>query len=470
MTIAINRSRSIVYNLVWDVLLLDWVEMTQPAAGAGGAGDASAANQLLGNISLASIDTKTSLQSTAAKQDALLTELQLKADLTETQPVSVASLPLPSGAATAAKQDTGNTSVASLDTKTPALGQALAAASRPVVLTAIQQAALTPPAAIVGFALETGGNLATVKTNTDKIPSQGQALAAASTPVVLTAIQVAALTPPAAITGYALEAGHLATIDTSTAKIPSQGQALAAASLPVVLTAIQQAALTPPAAIAGFNLEATQLLVKAKTDNLDVALSTRLKPADTLAGVTTVAAVTSITNAVTVTPPTLTKGVQAATGFSVQPLKDAGRNVTNYFMAAGIAGTAAEVMQSLTGYKAGAAVVATATPAVVTAAKIYRVTSITLSYQSLATAGACLFRLRANLSGVGVVTSPLVMAFTVGSLAAVAGVTNTLDIPFPDGLEFAAGTGIAVGMLGLNTLGAAAAAGFGTITIYGYEY
>lgn len=36
----------------------------------------------------------------------LITELQLKADLTETQPVSVASLPLPTGASTSAKQDT----------------------------------------------------------------------------------------------------------------------------------------------------------------------------------------------------------------------------------------------------------------------------------------------------------------------------------------------------------------------------
>jgi len=43
--------------------------------------------------------------STAAKQDLLLAELQLKADLTETQPVSLASVPLPTGAATAAKQD-----------------------------------------------------------------------------------------------------------------------------------------------------------------------------------------------------------------------------------------------------------------------------------------------------------------------------------------------------------------------------
>lgn len=47
--------------------------------------------------------------------------------------------------ATKAKQDTGNTSVASIDTKTPALGQALAAASVPVVLTAAQITTLTPP-------------------------------------------------------------------------------------------------------------------------------------------------------------------------------------------------------------------------------------------------------------------------------------------------------------------------------------
>jgi len=53
--------------------------------------------------------------------------------------------------------DTGAiaTSVASIDTKTPALGQALAASSVPVVLTAAQVSTLTPPAAITGFALET---------------------------------------------------------------------------------------------------------------------------------------------------------------------------------------------------------------------------------------------------------------------------------------------------------------------------
>ncbi len=69
------------------------------------------------------------------------------------------------GISTASKQDTGNASVASIDTKTPALGQALAAASVPVVLTAAQLTTLTPPAAITGFATET--TLAGVLTTTD---------------------------------------------------------------------------------------------------------------------------------------------------------------------------------------------------------------------------------------------------------------------------------------------------------------
>lgn len=46
------------------------------------------------NTSLSSIDTKLSSQATALKQDAILAELQLKADLTETQPVSMASAPV----------------------------------------------------------------------------------------------------------------------------------------------------------------------------------------------------------------------------------------------------------------------------------------------------------------------------------------------------------------------------------------
>lgn len=51
---------------------------------------------------------------------------------------------LPTGAATSANQATANTSLSSIDGKTPTLGQALASASVPVVLPASQIATLTP--------------------------------------------------------------------------------------------------------------------------------------------------------------------------------------------------------------------------------------------------------------------------------------------------------------------------------------
>lgn len=65
-------------------------------------------------------------------------------------PVTAASLPLPSGAATSVLQGTTNTSLSSIDTKTPALGQALAAASTPVVLTAVQLTILSTPVLAAG--------------------------------------------------------------------------------------------------------------------------------------------------------------------------------------------------------------------------------------------------------------------------------------------------------------------------------
>jgi hypothetical protein len=65
-----------------------------------------------------------------------------------TQPVSASSLPLPSGASTATLQTLGNSSLSSIDGKTPSLGQALAASSIPVVLTTAQLSTLTPLASI----------------------------------------------------------------------------------------------------------------------------------------------------------------------------------------------------------------------------------------------------------------------------------------------------------------------------------
>lgn len=75
--------------------------------------------------------------------------------------VNVISSTLPTGSATAANQVTGNNSLASIDGKTPALGQALSAASVPVVLTAAQLTTLTPLTSVTVTQV-TGTNLHTV--------------------------------------------------------------------------------------------------------------------------------------------------------------------------------------------------------------------------------------------------------------------------------------------------------------------
>lgn len=87
------------------------------AGGGGGGGDATAANQVIGNASLASIDgkltaplsvtgplTDTQLRASAVSVTGPLTDAQLRASAV---PVSAASLPLPTGAATAANQTNG---------------------------------------------------------------------------------------------------------------------------------------------------------------------------------------------------------------------------------------------------------------------------------------------------------------------------------------------------------------------------
>ena len=151
-----------------------------------------------------------------------LTSIDAKMTACNTGAVVVSSSALPTGAATAARQDTGNTSLSSIDGKLPALGQALAAASVPVVLTAAQVSTLTPLSTVAAtqsgtwnvtnisgtVSLPTGAatsaNQSTANTSLasidGKLPALWQALAAASVPVVLTAAQLSTLTPVSTVT------------------------------------------------------------------------------------------------------------------------------------------------------------------------------------------------------------------------------------------------------------------------------
>jgi hypothetical protein len=147
--------------------------------------------------------------------------------------------------------------------------------------------------------------------------------------------------------------------------------------------------------------------------------------------------------------------------------------MTNYFMAVPIITTTAEVMQSLTGYKGGAAVGATVTPAVVTAGKTYRIQSVEITYWAATVIGGARINLRANLSGVGVVGSPLVKSWQVGldSTSFLAGQAFTYTFNYPDGLEFAAGTGIAIGVIGEGAVPTTGTiTGYVMVAIQGYEY
>lgn len=239
------------------------------------------------------------------------------------------------------------------------------------------------------------------------------------------------------------------------------GNTTMVSSLPVTIASNQSP--VPVTASATLNAETTKVI-----GTVNIAST------QTIATTNTGTFAVQATGTVAITPPTLTKGIQGATGLSVQNLKDAGRNQTNYFMAIQIGSGVTEALMSLTGYKGGIAVVATTTPAVVTALKTYRINSITMDYTTIVTTpGSVRFTLRANTAGVVAITSPAVATWEVGEptgIAPVAGKKNTIILSIPDGLEFAAGTGIGISMVGLNTLGVAAIVGYGRATIQGYEY
>lgn len=201
------------------------------------------------------VDTGTPLPVTDAAAESSLASIDGKITAINTGAVVVASSALPSGAASAANQATEIASLASIDAGIPAaLGQTTMAASMPVAIASNQSA----------------------------IPISG-------TVTVDTSLLATSAKQDTGNTS-------LASIDTKT---PALGQALAAASTPVVLTAAQITTLTPQTnALTDTQLRASA--VPVSNTNLDVALSTRLKAADTLAAVTTVgtvSAVTAITNA-----------------------------------------------------------------------------------------------------------------------------------------------------------------------------
>jgi len=142
---------------------------------------------------------------------------------------------------------------------------------------------------------------------------------------------------------------------------------------------------------------------------------------------------------VIVTPPTLTKGTQGATGFSVQELKDAGR-VNICWTAEFAFAQTAETLLTITESRDGAATT-TFTTKVVTSGKRLRITSMLLEVETLGTGTTvpqrCYLRMRFNTAGAVTASSPLQFVGGVGAQPpAILKTAGWEAWSFPDGIEY----------------------------------
>ena len=227
-----------------------------------------------------------------------LTDAQLRAS-----PVPVTASIDTTGLATSTKQDTGNTSLSSIDGKITAVNTGAVVVSSSALPSGAATSAKQPALGTAGTAsadvITVQGKAAMTPLLTDGSgvtqPVSGTVTANTGLSQPLTDTQLRATAVPVSGTFYqatqpvsgtvtanagtnlntsalATEAGNLATIKTNTDKIPSQGQALAAASTPVVLPAAQITTLTPPAAITGFATSANQATIIGHVDGIEAAV------------------------------------------------------------------------------------------------------------------------------------------------------------------------------------------------------
>lgn len=190
-------------------------------------------------------------------------------------------------------------------------------------------------------------------------------------------------------------------------------------------------------------------------------------PSMTLTGIPAVTLAAGSSAVGTVAAPSITKATQASTGFTVQPLRDAGR-VAVTLNANQVAPSAAttDALTSMTPVRDGVNGTA-ATAFAVTSGKRFRIQSITLSMRlTAATAAWSRFAIRSTPSGTTVATtSPIVWQMELSSQnVAATGYVDRFHADFPDGLELpsaanfalvsqASGTGVAL-----------------TVSIVGFEY
>ena len=200
-----------------------------------------------------------------------------------------------------------------------------------------------------------------------------------------------------------------------------------------------------------------------------------VKPASTPAVIGDTSHVVALHPSSPVPLPTLTKGTQGTTGITIQQLHDAGRNNRIFMLDAYTAAPLVEALANVVQWYGNAAVIATTTPAVVPAGKILRLCSWKVMYQSLATVGFAVVRIRCNTAGLGALASPLVYSFESGTGAgattvAETGCVTTESGDFPEGLEIPALAGLSFSIAGYGPAGVLTLEGGVRFAVMGYEY
>lgn len=369
---------------------------------------------------------------------------------TTTQPISVAALPLPAGAATDA----------TLSARLGTLGQTTMSASAPVTIASNQTALAITAAAL-------------------PLP------AGAATEATL-ATRVAATQLPAALVGGRLDENLGAWLG-STA--PTVGSKTSANSIPVViasdntvtvvgnktsnaavpdgtnigaLPAIATAAA--PVLIEGNQVALSELLNGSlRTDNTSWLGSTAPTVGSKTSANSVPVVIASDQAAIAITPPTLTKSTQGATGVSTQDLKDAGR-VSKVFQATAVAGVVAETLLTLV-MLSDLAAAAGATSYTVTSGKRLRLTGLFVTWRNnTAAAGGVTIRVRAIAVAPAVIGSACIATANATTSLATIGSGGSAFATFPEGFELPAGAGV-----GVTQQAVTAVVGF-DVQLVGYEY
>jgi hypothetical protein len=179
-----------------------------------------------------------------------------------------------------------------------------------------------------------------------------------------------------------------------------------------------------------------------------------------------------VSGTVTITPPTLTKGTQGATGLSVQELKDAGRSCLAMTAEFAFAQTA-ETLLTMTLSVDGAAT-STFSSRAITSGKKFRLQSVTIEVESLGSGTApqrAYLRLRRNTAGATTASSALQAVWGCVNNTAIVKSAAFMDYEVPDGLEMN-GDGTATFGFTLETPDwvSSTATGRAKMTMIGFEF